>query len=128
VLKLSTDVAEFCRSGDGERDPSADLLRERASEYVVAVFRHLPDRGGSGDWVCRRKFCAFGDEERSRDPSGDLLRDRASEYVFAVFRPLLFRGVSDDCKRSCVMVKPAQISRHASVELEAQAKARSGPD
>jgi len=102
-------------------------------------------RGGSGDWDCMRAFCRSGDEERTgprgdvlsvlklptdlaefcrsgdreRDP--DLPRERASECAFAVIRPLPFRGVSDDCKRSCVMVKPAQSNRRVSVELGVQA-------
>ena len=125
VLKLPTDLAEsrsgsggsgdwdcmraFCRSGDEERtDPRGDVL---------SVLKLLFDLA---------EFCRSGDRER--DPSTDLLRERSSECIFAVFRPLPFRGDSDDCKRSCVMVKPAQISRRLSVELGTQAEARSGPD
>ena len=94
-------AAEFCRSG----------------ELLVGL-----------DEERSAKFCRTGDEDSpllavsleassSVEPSLDLLRERASEYVVAVFRRRVDCVASASIyKRSCVMLKPAQISRRASVE------------
>ena len=76
MLKLPTDLADSCLSGDEERsrDPAG-----RASGYVFSsgrvALRELKPPIDLADSSPNdlADSCLSGDEERSRDPAGDIL-------------------------------------------------------